>query len=641
MNKLRLLMFTFLLAVNCLANADVRLPRLVSDGLVLQREKPVTLWGWADEGEQVSVSLGQQTLTTKAVNGRWQLVFKPLKTGPAFQIHIKGKNELTINKVLAGDVWVAAGQSNMELPINRVLTRYPDIIQTTNLPDIREFAVPIAYNFKGPQDDYAKGQWKTATPENLGGFSAVGFFFARDLYQKYHVPIGLIMLPVGGSPLEAWVSEDVLQAYPHYLAVTQQLKDDSYLQKLMADDKTKVDAWYTRANTEDKGHNLWNAEHLAEKDWQTLKVPGLFRDQNIDFVNGVVWLRKSVTLTAAQAQKSARLFLGAIVDGDEVYVNGQLVGQTGYQYPPRIYKLAPGVLKAGENQVSVRLTSYSSNPGFVKDKLYALDLGDEKIDLSGDWKYKVGMRSESFPKTTTIHYQPAGLFNAKLAPALHSAIKGVIWYQGESNTDRAAEYARMFPELINDWRKQFHQGNFPFLFVQLPNFMAPSSQPGESDWADLRDAQRSTLRVKNTVMVVAIDVGEWNDIHPLNKQVIGERLSLAAQKLAYGDRKVMASGPIPVALEAKKNGLLVKFSKAGGAPVFKGDDKLHRIEIAGADHKYVWAEAKIQGQNIFVWSDQIPNPKSLRYAWADNPEGANLYNAAGLPASPFQLSLKP
>lgn len=624
------------------AVADVSLPRLVSDGVILQRDKPINIWGWADDGEQVSVTLGKQTLTTKAESGRWQLTFKPLHAGSSYALDIHGKNHLQIKNILIGDVWIAAGQSNMEFPINRVLDRYPNIIATTNLPEVREFSVPVIYSFKGKQADYPKGQWKTATPENVSGFSAVGLFFSRSLYEKNHIPVGLIMLPVGGSPAEAWMSEDALQAYPKYLSEYKKFTDDAFLQKTIAQDKAAVDAWYAKAKADDKGLDAkqpWSGEKLSIIDWQSLKIPGDFSEQKIDFTNGILWLRKTLTLTEQQVQQAAEIRLGAIVDGDEVYINGQLVGQTGYKYPPRIYAVKPGVLKAGENTISIRLTSYSSGPGFVKDKTYALRLGSEKIDLTGEWKYKVGMRGDGFPKTTTIHYQPASLFNAKLAPALQTAFKGVIWYQGESNTGRAKEYETLFPDLIRDWRAQFNQGDFPFLFVQLANFMPTTAQPVESEWAATREAQRKTLSVKNTAMVVTIDAGEWNDIHPLNKQVVGERLALAAQKLAYGDKKMVASGPNAKAIKRDHNALLISFDKNGGELAITNDGVLHQIAIAGADKKYVWAQAKIQGKQLRVWSEQVPQPVSVRYAWADNPEGANLYNTAGLPASPFELSI--
>lgn len=623
------------------AAADVKLPRLVSDGAVLQRDKPIELWGWADDGEQVSVTLGKQTVKTKAEAGRWQLTLKPLHAGGPYTLEIQGKNHLQVKDILIGDVWVAAGQSNMELPLKRVKYRYPDVIPSTHLPQIREFNVPTIYEFKGPLDDFKQGQWKMAEPDNLPNFSAVGFFFTRALHEKYKVPIGLITLPVGGSPAEAWVSESALQKYPQFIEQLKPFKDDNFVATTMANDKASSANWYSALGAKDEGlKGVWSNEILDTKNWQNFQVPGYLKEQGSDFTNGAVWFRKTFDLTAEQAAKSATVWLGCIVDGDQVFVNGKEIGQTGYQYPPRIYAVPAGLLKAGKNSISIRVTSYSANAGFVKDKRYELDLGNEEVSLAGQWQYKIGARAESMAKTTTLHYQPASLFNAKLAPTLHAGIKGVIWYQGESNTTRYKEYETLFPDLIRDWRAQYNQGDFPFLFVQLANFMAAKPEPSESEWAATREAQRKTLSVKNTALVVTTDVGEWNDIHPLNKQAVGERLALAAQKLAYGNKKVVASGPNAVSAKKTKEGLLITFDKNGGKLTFKDGEVLRHIAIAGEDKKYVWANAKIQGNKLLVWSDKVADPVSVRYGWADNPEGANLYNTDGLPASPFELSLK-
>lgn len=622
------------------ATADVKLPKLVSDGMVLQRDKPATLWGWADEGEQVSVTLGKQTLTTTAQAGRWQVSFKPMKAGGPYVVDIQGKNHLQVKDVLVGDVWIAAGQSNMELPLRRVKYQYPNLIETTHFPQIREFNVPTIYNFKGPADDFPMGDWKAAEPANLAGFSAVGFFFSRALHQKYNVPIGLITLPVGGSPAEAWVSEQGLTKYPHYLAQLQPFKSDEFVAKTMATDKAASAGWYADLAAKDEGLKAnWSGEVLDTKSWSSFKLPGYLKEQGSDFVQGAVWFRKSFDLTAEQASKAATLWMGVVVDGDQVFLNGKEIGQTGYKYPPRIYSVPAGLLKAGKNTLSIRVTSYTANAGFVVEKRYELDLGNESIPLSGDWQYKVAARTGDMPKTTTLHYQPASLFNAKLAPTLGFAMKGVIWYQGESNTGRAKEYESLMSDLIADWRGQYKQGDFPFIFVQLANFMDAYAEPRESDWAATRESQRKTLNVKNTAMAVAIDAGEWNDIHPLDKQTIGERLALGAQRIAYGDKKVIASGPNAISLKRDKKSLVVSFDKAGGQLYIAKDGVLKHIAIAGADKKYVWAKAKIQGDKLVVWSDEVAEPVSVRYAWADNPAGANLYNKSGLPASPFELSL--
>ncbi|GGY77339.1 9-O-acetylesterase [Cellvibrio zantedeschiae] len=622
------------------AAADVKLPRLVSDGMVLQRDKPVHIWGWADEGEEVTVTLGKQTLSTKAQAGRWQLTFKPLAAGGPYVLDIQGKNHLQVKDVLFGDVWIASGQSNMELPLRRVKYQYLNLIESTHLPRVREFNVPVIYNFKGPVDDYPQGEWKAAEPANLSGFSAVGFFFSRALHEKLKAPIGLITIPVGGSPAEAWVSEAGLAKYPHYLAQLQPFKSDEFVAKTIATDKAASAGWYADLAAKDEGlKGNWSNENLDTKDWKNFTVPGYLKEQGSDFIQGAVWFRKSFNLTAEQASKAATLWMGVIVDGDQVFLNGKEIGQTGYKYPPRIYSVPSGLLKAGKNTISIRVTSYTANAGFVKEKRYELDLGSEAIPLAGDWQYKIAARTGDMPKTTTLQYQPASLFNAKLAPTLGLAIKGVIWYQGESNTTRAKEYETLMPDLISDWRGQFKQGDFPFIFVQLANFMDAYPEPRESDWAATREAQRKTLSVKNTAMVVASDVGEWNDIHPLNKQAVGERLALAAQRIAYGNKKIVTS-PNAINIKRDKKSLIVGFDKAGGDLEITKDGVLHHIAIAGADKKYVWAKAKLQGNKLVVWSDDVAEPVSVRYAWADNPEGANLYNKAGLPASPFELSLQ-
>jgi sialate O-acetylesterase len=659
--QLSLMASLAILSLNSLA--DVSLPRLLSDGAVLQREKPLSIWGWADEGEKVSVTFAGKELSTVTKDGRWSVTFPAMKAGGPFELKVIGKNQLVRSNILLGDVWVAAGQSNMELPLNRVKYKYPGLIESTNQPNIREFNVPVAYSFKGPLQDYTQGQWKTAMPENLAGFSAVGFFFMQKLHTENNVPIGLLTIPVGGSPAEAWVSESVLEKYPHYQQKLTPFKDDAHVQTTIAKDKANSEKWYTDLGAADIGlKNNWQQEKLDTSNWKSLQVPGFLKEQGEDFTNGALWARKTIELTAAQAAKKAVLWLGCIVDGDQVYVNGQLVGQTGYQYPPRIYSIPAGILKAGSNSISIRITSYSSNAGFVKDKRYGLLLGegvfgDEEIDLKGEWKYQIAARVNSMQPGTTLQYLPSSLFNAKLAPALPLKIKGVIWYQGESNVERAdadgvhrrpggqcadescavstSEYRYLMADLIQDWRKQFNQGDFPFLFVQLASFLPAYDHPTESKWAELREAQRQTLEIKNTGMVVATDVGEWNDIHPLDKQTVGERLALSALKTAYGKKSLLAGGPNLKRISAKGKTLVLKFSDVGKGLEVRGG-KLQHIAIAGADKKFVWAKAEVKKDQVIVWADAVAQPKWVRYAWADNPEGANLYNSAGLPASPFE-----
>lgn len=667
--QLLLLICLPLIALSTLA--DVTLPRLLSDGAILQRDKPLTIWGWADNGEKVTVSFAGKEKSTVTVDGKWKVIFPAQKAGGPYELKVSGKNQITRSNILLGDLWIAAGQSNIEQPIRRVKYQYPGLIESTQLPNIREFNVPVAYAFKEPLSDYTQGQWKTATPDNLENFSAVGFFFAQKIYAQTNVPIGLVTIPVGGSPIEAWISESALQKYPHYLAQLKPFQDDAYVQATIAKDKANSDKWYGGLNAADAGlKNNWSQATLDTTQWKTLQVPGYLKEQGSDFINGAVWVRKTIELTQAQVAKKAVLWLGAIVDGDQVFVNGQAVGQTGYQYPPRIYPVPAGVLKAGKNTIAIRVTSYSGNPGFVKDKRYALMLGDsvfgagysgdEEISLRGEWQYQIAARMGNMQPSTTLHYIPASLFNAKLAPALPLQVKGVLWYQGESNVDRAdahgvhrepggqcadqtcaamtSEYRYLLADLIRDWRGQFKQADLPFLYVQLASFLPANFQPVESKWAQVREAQRQTLAVKNTAMAVAIDVGEWNDIHPLNKQAVGERLALGAMKVAYGKKTLLASGPSLQKVIARNGALELVFADVGKGLDVRGGELKH-IAVAGADKKFVWAKAEVKKNKLVVRADSVTKPKWVRYAWADNPEGANLYNSAGLPASPFEASV--
>jgi len=647
-SRLLLLIFLSLCTVSN-TFADVSLPRLLSDGAILQRDKPLTIWGWADEGEKVTVNFAGEEKSIQAVDGKWQVTFPARKAGGPYDLVVAGKNELKRSNILLGDLWVASGQSNMELPLRRVRHQYPGLIETTQQTNIREFNVPVAYAFKGPLSDYTQGDWKTATPENLENFSAVGFFFAQKLLAENKVPVGIITIPVGGSPAEVWMSETALQKYPQYLEKLQPFKDDDHVKATIAKDKANSDKWYADLGAADIGlKNNWSQEKLDTSVWKTLQLPGFLKEQGIDFTNGAFWVRKTVELTQTQAAKKAVLWLGCIVDGDQVFVNGQAVGQTGYQYPPRIYAVPAGLLKAGKNSIAIRVTSYSANAGFVKDKRYALMFGeskfgagysgDEEVSLRGEWQYQIAAEAGSMQPNTTLHYIPGSLFNAKLAPALPLKIKGVIWYQGESNVGRAAEYQLLMADLIGDWRKQFQQADLPFVYAQLANFLPAVSQPGESGWAELREAQRKTLAVKNTAMAVAIDAGEWNDIHPLDKQKVGERLALGALKVAYGKKSLLASGPSLKKVKAKGSKVELVFADVGKGLETRGGE-LKYIAIAGADKKFVWAKAEVKGSMLVVWADSIAQPKWVRYAWADNPEGANLYNSAGLPASPFEASV--
>lgn len=624
----------FLIAIQ--ANGQLKLPRLISDGAVLQRDVSLTIWGWASADENVSVTLNGKTYSTKAdTDGNWKIALPPQQAGGPHELHFKGKNEITVSNVLFGDVWVCSGQSNMELPMERVKEKYRDVIAQATNPNIREFLVADKYDFKKEHLDLDAGSWKSVSPETVLGFSAVAYFFARDLYAAYNVPIGLINSALGGSPAEAWMSEDALKQFPDAWSELQRFKDDNLIKEIEQRDQQNSQQWYARLNATDPGLMKWHDAELDDSDWNEMTLPGYWADGPTGNVNGSMWFRKKINVPASFINKSGSLWVGRIVDADSVFVNGKFVGTTSYQYPPRRYSFGPDVLKAEENIISIRVISNAGRGGFVPDKPYFLAVGADTLDLKGTWKYKQGSVMPPQEAQTFIRWKPGGLYNRMISPLLNYSIKGVIWYQGESNTRDPKQYKEVFPAMIKNWRDKWKQGNFPFLFVQLANFMEISSEPTESSWAETRQAQFEALSLPNTGMAVIIDAGEWNDIHPLNKEDVGKRLALAARHVAYGEKNVVHSGPLYQSHKIKKNKVIITFSNTGSGLMAKGGGELKYFSIAGADKKFVWAQATIKKNKVVVWSDQVHKPVVVRYAWADNPEGANLYNKEGLPASPF------
>ncbi|MGA9652199.1 sialate O-acetylesterase, partial [Pedobacter sp.] len=482
--------------------------------------------------------------------------------------------------------------------------------------------------------------WQAANPKTVLDFSAAAYFFALDINKKYHVPIGIINAALGGSPAQAWISESAIEKFPAYYKEAQKFKDDQLIKQIERDDQSLSNAWYKNLNTNDLGiKNNWKA-NVEDSDWAEMNIPGYWANGDLGKTNGVVWFKKDIIIPKSMIGKPAKLLLGRIVDADSVFINGEFVGATSYQYPPRRYLFNSGVLKEGKNTVTVKLINNSGNGGFVEDKAYQLITGQDTINLKGKWKFKLGAKSVPAPSQTFIRWKPIGLYNAMIAPLKDYKIKGVLWYQGEANTGNAKEYIELMQSLIADWRATWKKPLLPFIYVQLPNFMETKNEPSESNWAELRFQQRALLSVKNTGMAVAIDLGEWNDIHPLNKQDIGKRLALQAAHLVYGDKKTFSSGPTFKSLILNKNKLILSFDNVGDGLVIKSGSALKYFAVAGADKKFVWAKAEIQHNKVLVWSEEIANPVYVRYAWADNPEGANLYNRNGLPTEPFEASIK-
>lgn len=637
----------FLFLVLCLIAsqnnvAQIRLPKLIGDNMILQRDVPLKLWGWASPGEKVKVIFGgKQVSTTSDTAGKWKITFPAMKAGGPYEMQLHGKNKLILKDVLIGDVWLCAGQSNMVHQMGIHDITYAGDIAQADFPEIRQFWVPTATNLRGPQEELRPSGWKWASPENVRDFSAVAYFFARAIYQQYQIPIGIINSSVGGTPIEAWTSEEGLKDFAAVQSIILRNKDTAYV-------KSRNDASLNRSKDRSlqpdkglkKGQEWFNPRYIA-KGWKTMNIPGYWEDQGIRDLDGVVWYRREISIPASLAGKEGRLFMGRIVDADHIYVNGKEIGHTAYQYPQRRYKVPGGLLKEGKNLIVIRVENAAGKGGFVPDKPYYLDLGEQLIDLKGYWQYKVGqvyrpLEGEEWAGTMVEQNQPTALFNAMIAPFTDYAIKGVLWYQGESNAGNAQDYEKLLPALIRDWRNRFSSPDLPFYYVQLPNFGDANYLPIESDWAILREAALKTLTLPHTGMAVTIDLGEWNDIHPDNKKGVGDRLALIARNRSYGERNLTYSGPLYKSAEIKGDKIVISFDDTSAGLIAIDGEELSAFAIAGADKKFVWAKAKISGNQVEVWSDEVPQPCYVRYAWSDNPVNPNFYNAAKLPASPFR-----
>lgn len=637
MRKTAILLLGLLICTSI--QAQLRLPRLIGSGMVIQRGTEMDIWGWATPDAPVSVDFKDEVYLTRAdENGRWKVSLRPMQAGGPFPMKVKsGEEAIMVESVLIGDVWVCSGQSNMELTMQRTSPVYPNEIANAANPNIRQFEVPDRYDFKAPQVDLTGGSWVAATPESVLKFTAVGYFFADSLYKKYGVPIGIINASMGGSPAEAWMSEAALKAFPNHYDELQKFKDDALIRSIEANDQSRSNAWYAESLQKDLGFKstpTWHSPELDDSAWPTMEIPGYWADEPMGKVNGVMWFRKDIEVPESMAGQKVKLEMGRIVDADSVFVNGVYAGHTTYQYPPRRYEVPAGVLKAGKNTVVVRIINSGGRGGFVPDKPYELSLGGKKVSLTGTWKYNLGAEMEPLAGPTFIRWKPGGLYNSMIAPLHRYPIKGVAWYQGESNADNPQEYASLLPAMISNWRSGWGQGDFPFLIVQLANYMEAKEQPAPSNWAMLRESQLKTLDVPNTALAVIIDLGDWNDIHPLNKKDVGQRLALAAQKLAYGEALVY-SGPLFEEMKIKGNKAVLSFRHVGGGLMAKGG-ALGGFAICGQDGRFVWATAQIKGDEIIVSSSSVKKPVAVRYGWADNPNQANLYNQEGLPASPFR-----
>lgn len=644
------MMMMLLLSQSRWARADVKLPALVSDGMVLQSRAPVHVWGWASEGEAVRVTLRGQSVTVKAQGGWWAVTLKPLEPGGPFEMTIAGNNTLTVHDVLVGEVWVCSGQSNMEFPLQSSAGAQPDIDAPAD-PLLRMFTVGHELA-EAPRVDVASGAWERATPEARGHFSAVGYYFGRALRAARRVPVGLIHASWGGTPAEAWMSREALRGWGMPSESLRHLAAQTAADR--AAYERQLEAWKAAGSPEgdfdDPGMlgsaKAWALPATDIRTWRSMALPlgweRLGREMQVD---GGVWFRKQVAIPPEWAGRELELQLGAIDDVDATYFNGALVGATGIDVPNyrrarRRYRVPASAARAGTAVIAVRVWDRGGEGGLLgpTSGMWLAPAGasaGERQSLAGDWRFNAERTRPAMPSASGLDSKlPGVLYNGMLAPLLPYTIRGVTWYQGESNERRAPEYHSLLTALIESWRSAWGLGDFPFLIVQLAPFMAIEPEPSESDWAIVREAQAQVAReLPDAGVVVITDVGDEKDIHPTQKKPVGERLALAARRIAYREN-VTASGPTFRSQTLAGDKLVLSFDHVGKGLDVRGE-RLTGFAIAGNDLRFVNAEASISGDRVVVSSPRVPAPAYVRFGWANYPV-VNLWNKDGLPATPFR-----
>lgn len=633
-----LLFFTITMAVSYAALADVRLPKIFGDNMVLQRDRPIMIWGWANVKEKVSIQFNKQSRSAiTGKDGKWKVTLSPEVYGGPYQLVVKGKNSITFSNVLVGDVWICSGQSNMEWPV-RLSNNATEEIRKSDIPVIRHFKVPTETAAR-PMDDLTGGEWKISSPETSGDFTAVGYFFAREINHELNIPIGLINASWGGTHVETWTSRDAFENSDEFrsmIAAMPNLNLDSIAKANLEGARKRIQNLQGQLPGPHDPVHSWKEISFDDSAWPTMKVPGYWENQPVGNIDGIIWFRKTFHLSAEETGKEAVLEIAKIDDNDETYVNGVKVGGINRYSDSRQYTIPGGVLKQGKNVIAVRIEDTGAGGGIYGDaSTVRITILDKVYPLAGLWPFRVeklviesGLDPNDYPTL---------LFNAMINPLIPYGIQGVLWYQGEANVGRSYQYRKAFPLMITDWRNHWKQGDFPFYYVQLASFNdnGGNSKRG-SEWAELREAQTLALSVPNTGMAVTTDIGDPKDIHPRNKQDVGKRLAAIALSKTYGKNRIH-SGPIYRSMSVEGNRAIVTFTNT--AKGLTANDKygyLKGFEIAGADQKFHYAKAFIDGDHVVVYADSVQTPAAVRFGWADDASDNNLFNIEGLPALPFR-----
>ena len=631
-----------LLATTCMMG-QLRLPAIIADHMVLQAGRPANIWGWAGKGQKVTVTIGSHRTDTRADRkGAWHVALPPMTYGGPYTMTVAaGKKAIRITDILVGEVWVASGQSNMEFRLSSANRADEEIAAATNT-QIREFEAAHALS-RTPNDDLA-GHWTVASPQTAGNFSAVAYLFARELAGKLGCPVGIVRASWGGTDIEPWMSLAAMSRLPQY---SQQMKELS-TSDITANEALgrKVEAEFAKAVATERGEaEGWYAPSYDKSHWKPLAVPGVWRADSLARIDGVVWTTTQFDVPEAMAGREAVISIGMIDDDDVTWVNGHRIGSTKGYTAMRRYTIPAGILKAGSNELTVKIVDDHGNGGCYGPKhLYYLQVGDQQLPILGNpWKYRIAVVKDMMgyvPESPNRY--PSRIFNAMVAPICRYRVKGTLWYQGENNTDRAQAYAPLFRSMITDWRQQWQLADMPFYWVQLPNYRKAADTPTESPWATLRAAQNAALALPHTGQAVTIDVGDANDVHPHDKQTVAHRLALMALRNDYGQTEVYCDSPQPVEAHTDAEGnVMVSFDHvAQGLEAHGRYGYVNAFALAGADGHYQWAQAEVVGRSqVRLRTPRGMVPAKVRYAWADNPDDANLYNTAGLPATPFELKI--
>lgn len=628
--------------------ADVTPAAIFSDSMVLQRDTKVPVWGTASSGEKVTVRFGGQTKSgTADAEGFWQVMLDPLQSSaePRELTVSSGKNTVIVKDVLVGVVWLASGQSNMAVPMLEALNPQEEI-RNASSPQIREYFVKPDWDLTPQNQPPSGSRWKRVTPENAGKLSAIGYFFARELQRELKVPVGILNASFNGSPAEAWIPLDELQKHEHKKLLKQLQRYDNRTKAELEQESLALNEAMRLKDPGNAGVGAnWHIPRTNVTKWKDCTLPATVQKDHGEY-NGAFWYRKTVDLPSDWANTELTLELGAIDDLDITYFNGVKVGETGLETRnpwefKRVYKIPGELVKAGENLIAVRVFDERHAGGIMDPELRLGKQGAVPINLAGPWKTRAEHLLTPMPFTgrlyelVKLYRVPTLLFNAMIHPVVPYGIDGVIWYQGESNADRAKEYETLFPELIEAWRTRWHMPQLPFYFVQLAGYRdKPKGPDVRSQWAELRNAQFKALSLPGTGMVTAIDIGDSKRIHPLNKQEVGRRLSLVALSKRYGRSNLVYSGPVLRSAERKGHEIRLHFDSAAG--LHSTLEPIPGVTVAGANGKFGWAQAKLDGESVLISSREVPEIQMIRYGWSDHPD-VTLFNSANLPMIPFEL----